>query len=194
MTLYAGTKSFDAEIILNFIEGSVTMDYTLNKYGNFFESNTSTVLESEFKSKSVSVKLIYLLWNFILLLANPLVLCGMISMGFLGNKKIITNPKIQYYWQCYLKFFYSNLNGIDEQSHEGKLYENKLTFTIPNNLWLEYELKGEYQNKIKSISLLRNIVNRKQFGKFHKRMQRGWKVVFEFIEPPQNGSVKIVYL
>jgi hypothetical protein len=194
MTLYAGTKSLDAEIILNFIEGSVMMDYTLNKLGSCFESNTSVTVESEFKTKPITLKLIYLIWLSVLLLASPLVAFGMMIMGFLGNHKIITNPKIQYYYQTYLKFFYSNLQGTDEQSHNGKLYENKIKFTIPNNLWIEYELTGEYQNKIKSISLLRNIVNRKHFGKFHKKIQRGWNVVFEFIEPPQNGSVKIVYV
>jgi hypothetical protein len=170
------------------------MDYTLNKFGNPYSSNDSTVLESEFRAASKKLKIVYGIWLIILIMAAVPVELIMSLITTLTHCGLIKNPKFQYYWQIYLKFFFSNLSGIDEQSHKGRLLENNLIFKIPTNLWLEYRIDGEYRDKIKSISLLRNFVNRKLFGRFHKKVQRGWKVVFEFTDPPQNGSVTITYV
>lgn len=194
MTLYPGTKSLDAEIALNFFDGNIVMDYSLNKFGSPYESNTSTILASEWKTTSIVLKFIYLVWLGILLLALFAVALIVTTMTFLSYHRFVTNHKIQYYYQSYLKFFYSNLKGISEQSSTGQLYSNQLIFIIPNNLWIEYELSGEYQNKIKVISLLRNFINRKRFGRFAEKVQWGWKIVFEFVDIPQSGSCIIRYV
>lgn len=194
MTLYPGTKSLDAEITLNFFDGNIVMDYSLNKFGSLYESNTSTILESEWQSASKILKSIYIIWLGVLGLALFAVVIIVTIMTFLSYHRFVTNHKIQYYYQSYLKFFYSNLKGTSEQSFDGLLHQNQLTFTIPTNLWIEYELTGEYQSKIKSISLLRNFVDKKRFGRFKEKIQHGWKVVFEFTDIPQSGSCIIKYV
>lgn len=195
MTLYPGTRSLDAEIFLNFIEGTVTMDYTLNKFGSPYESNDSTVLSnSEWQSTSTALKIIYSFWLLILLLAGILIGCAMPIITTLFHKGIIKNPKLQYYWQNYLKFYYFNLNGTYQQSHNGKLYDKELIFIIPKNIWFKYDLEGEYKDKIKSISLLRNILTRYKFGRFREERQHGWKIIFEFTDPPKKGSATINYV
>jgi hypothetical protein len=194
MTRYAGVKALDAEIILNLVEGTVTMDYSLNKLGNPLQSNFGAVLESEWKSQSLLTRLLYILRVTGLLLIHPFFAFVIVLFTFLTERKLITNPKWQYNYQRFYAWIDSNIDGKWEQSQTGALKDTRLTFPIWSNLFLEYELTGDYKDKIKSISLLRNFQTHWRFDKFKEITQKGWNVVFEFTDPPQSGSCTVWYV
>jgi hypothetical protein len=109
-------------------------------------------------------------------------------MTSLVEHKIITNGNIHYKYQQLLKYGMANTHGLFEQKKFGQLFEPTFSFGIKNNIWFEYELDGEYQDKIKTISLKRNFITKIMFGKYPKVQQSGWNVIFEFDGIPQSGS------
>ena len=194
MTGYSGHGGLDAEITLNLVEGSITMDYSLNKFGNPLDSNRSVVLNSTFRKLPPKTQLLEILAT-----------AGTGMLGLLGvmffvpvftvlvQHKIIKNPRYHYQYQKLLKWYMIRAFGIFEQSHSGPS-DNKLSFFIEKNIWLSYELSGEYQEKIKTVSLKRNFVHLLKFGKFPQEKQYGWNVMFEFTEPMTSGSCTIRYV
>jgi hypothetical protein len=144
MTAYAGTKSHDAEIVLDFVNKHVTMDYSLNKLGRSSNSNTSAVFNNtlrdvpflQFFIDCIIAALIFV-FSFI-----PVILIAPI-MTILLDHKILTNTTIHYWFQRWLKYSLVNFTGISEQRKGGKLYESVLVFRIPHNVWFEYNLEGE---------------------------------------------------
>ena len=193
MGIYAGAKAMDAEIHLNLIEREIQMDYSLNKYGSIFDSNRSVVLDSEFRNSAFGEKLAYVIIDMALTLSAIPVFCLMPVFTIL-NKHQITGPKVQYRWQQFLKWYFSTLKGITVQTKSGELNDSKLAFFIPSNIWVEYNLEGDYQRNVRSISLVRNIIERKRYGRFVERRQDGWKVLFEFTEPPKQGCCVLFHL
>jgi hypothetical protein len=191
MTVYPGNKSLDAEITLNFENGTVLMDYSLNRFGSPYQSNDSTILYNQYRNlqpierlKEETIHLFFILLFLGLIPIIPI-------MTFLNSHQIVNQPNIQYKYQKYLRWVFLNAFGSYIQSKGGPLNNDELTFIIPNNLWVEYNLRGDYQEKVKSISLLRNFVRYMLDGKFEKIQQRGWKVVLKFKSPPQNGYCEI---
>lgn len=195
MTHYAGNKSLDAEIVMDFVTGDITMDYSLNKMGSSYSSNRSAILNSEWRELPLKIRLKYAAIVTFLSSMGVLVV-GLYTLIFitLSNVGVIKDPKTQYEHQELMRKFYSYLAGTYEQYYEGKLSDSVLTFVVPNNLWIKYELTDEYLKKIKSISLLRNFLKHKRFGISSELKQDGWKMVFEFIEPPSSGSCTIKYV
>lgn len=188
MTFYSGVKSLDAEIIVDFIRGDIHMDYSLNSLGSLYNSNTSMVLGSEWAGKSFLVKMQYILWGTLLILATPTMVWYVPLSTFLFNKGFVKSPEAQYDHQNFMRWFWTNYRGIYERKMEGVLKDTILEFKLPHNLYVEYELEGDYQNKIKSVSLLRNFLRHKKFGTFWETRQDGWKLIFEFVDIPQWGS------
>lgn len=193
MTLYPGTKSINAEIILDFIAGTVTMDYSLNKFGSPY-LNITTRNNSEWREAKTLTKLRYGIQEFFCFIALVLFMPIMTTMTILVENKIIKSPKLQYHCQNILRWCIEHSIGTMQQSREGILKDVILKFRIPINIWFSYKLSGEYQDKIKSISLLRNYITFVRFGKFREEQQDGWNIVFEFTDPPQHGSATITYV
>jgi len=189
MTEYAGTKSLDAEIVLDFIKKNVTMDYTLNKFGSPHNSNYSVTLNNTFRNLPFFQKIIQSSTSvgIMVLLTIPIVFV-MPIMTFCTERNWITNPKIQYNYQKILKYSMLSTRGMYEQVKDGELPEPMLMFCISNNMWFEYELSGEYQDKIKSVSLKRKFITHYVFGTYPKQQQHGWNVIFEFTDIPKSGS------
>jgi hypothetical protein len=188
MTAYGGSKSHDAEIVLDFINENVIMDYSLNKFGSSHNSNSSVAVNSTYKKLSFFNKFLeYIIFIHKCFCYLPVILI-MPLMTILIEKRIIVNQKFHYWYQRFLKFCCVGIHGITEQIKSGKLYEPILIFYIPHNVWFEYNLDGDYQNKIKSISLKRCFFTHYSFGKYPKQQQRGWNVIFEFTDIPQSGS------
>lgn len=188
MAEYAGVKALDAEITLDFDTKKVTMDYSLNRFGSPYASNNSTVLHSTFQKLPFHKRVVehakcmgYLVLGIPLMAGSPI-------HTFLSSNNIINNAWFDYTYQKLLRNMVIATEGIDEQRKEGELLEPILTFSMPHNLWFEYELDGEYQDKIKSISLKRKFITRYTYGKYPKQRQVGWNVIFEFTEPPKSGS------
>ena len=194
MTRYAGVKALDAEIILNLIEGTVTMDYSLNKYGNPSESNHSISFNSEWKTQPFYIKYLYILWITFLLFCRIGWSFVVNIFTLLANRGYIKNPQWQYNYQRFYAWIDSSLTGKWELSKTGALKETTLVLGSINNMLIEYELTGEYKDKIKSVSLLRNFQNHLKFNKFKEVHQNGWNVVFEFTDPPQSGSCTVWYV
>lgn len=194
MTRYAGVKALDAEIILNLTEGTVTMDYSLNKFGNPAESNHSITLESEWKSQPFHTKYLYAFWITFLLLCRIGWSFIVNAFTFLANRGFIKNPSWHYNYQRFYAWIDTSLMGRWEISQTGALKETTLKLGTVNNMLIEYELTGEYKEKIKTVSLLRNFQTHWRFGKFKEIRQNGWNVVFEFTDPPQSGSCVVRYV
>jgi hypothetical protein len=188
MTEYSGAKSLDAEITLDFLKKNITMDYTLNEFGNPHNSNTSTIIHDAFQELPFRMKLAEsLVSGATLLCGSPLLLLSPFHT-FCVEHKIITNPVYHYKYQQVLKYIMIHTRWMAEQSKSGELLEPILTFNLQNNIWFEYELDGEYQDKIKTISLKRRFIKKYLFGKYPREQQVGWSVIFEFTEIPKSGS------
>ena len=188
MTNYAGVKALDAEITLDFDTKKVTMDYSLNKFGSPYASNNSTVLNSTFKDLSLHKKLLsHVKCIGYIFLSIPVLACSPIHT-FLSTHNIVNNAWIDYNYQKLMKHVVIETEGINEQIKSGELFEPTLIFSMPHNLWFEYELDGEYQEKIKSVSLKRKFITRYTYGKYPHQRQVGWNVIFEFTESPKSGS------
>jgi hypothetical protein len=196
MSIYSGNRSLDAEIKLNFIDETITMDYSLNKFGSPYSSNHSVILNNSCKRQPILIRIkCALIGIFATIIAIP-VFSFMPVMSFMAERGIIgkNGGNFQYKVQKLYRWVLVHGRGIYEQSYSGKLNGNVLAFHIPNNLWVSYELSGEYEDKIASMSLSRNFVKHKIGGEFECLKQDGWNVIFEFVTPPESGSCCIEYV
>lgn len=195
MTLYAGDRALDAEILLDLDEGKdLTIDYTLNRYQSGMNSSRAVIENHEWKNASKKERFKYSMIAVVTgCLIVPLIFL-MPLITVLADIGVLNNKNIHYKYQNLLKRITTATGGIYEESCCGKAHQKIITFKIPSNMWVEYELEGDYQTKIKSISLKRNIIKFRMFGKFLQRKQKGWNVIFEFIELPTNGSCTIRYV
>lgn len=188
MAEYAGVKALDAEITLDFDTKKVTMDYSLNKFGSPYLSNNSTVLNSTFELLPFYKRLVEHAkcagWS---IAALPILSCSPIHT-FLSTHNLLNNAWVDYNYQKLSKKFFVMTDGITEQKKSGELHESMLIFSMPHNLWFEYELDGEYQEKIKSVSLKRKFITKYTYGKYPHQRQVGWNVIFEFTDIPKSGS------
>lgn len=194
MSRYAGCKSLDAEIGLNLITGIVNIDYSLNERSNIFESNIAIRSDNnELKKASFFEKISFTIkdWFFSIIWIPFLIYTIIFTIE---ERFGIVGATAQYEYQKSLKWFYSNLYGISEQSKIGELYNNNITFNIPHNIWFEYSLSEEYSDYIKSISLKRNYIKFLRSGKYSCLKQNGWNVIFEFTQSPKKGECKIRYV
>lgn len=195
MGTYYGSRSVDAEIILDLEKGTLTTDYSLNKLGSPFSSNNSVIRNSEWLELPVKARLPWALYVTGLAFLGPFIALFMFYGTIVMNSKYgRKDPKSQHEYQKVLRWYYSIMRGIGEKSCEGKLAEPNLKFEIPNNMWLTYEMTGEYKEKIRKISLMRNMVRNYKFGKYHREKQDGWNFIFEFTDIPTSGSCRVKYI
>jgi hypothetical protein len=195
MTHYPGKRALDAEITINLLEGSIDMDYSLNKFGDPLDSNHSVAINSTFRKLPKKERLMWACSAGGFRISGTLVIMFLMPLfTFLVGQKIITNPKYHYKYQKLLKEYEEIAFGVFEQFHSGQLPSNYLIFLVGKNIWLEYELTGEYKEKIKTISLKRNFVRMIKFGKFPEEKQDGWNLIFEFTEIPTSGSCLVRYV
>jgi hypothetical protein len=196
MSIYSGNKSLDAEIQLNFEDETIVMDYSLNKFGSPYSSNNTMTLDDEFTSKPFLIQLKYVLLSiFAHIISIPV-------FSFMPIMATITeyypwkreNSTLQYKVQNVYKWVLLNRSGTFTQSRSGVLNGDTIIFNMPSNLWFEYELTGDYEQNIKSITLTRNFIPHARFGIFACVKQRGWNVTFKFTSPPRNGTCNITYV
>lgn len=195
MTEYVGNRSLDAEITLDLSKGVVNMDYSLNKHQSGLDSNTSACIDDYIWNEFPALeKLKYSIPNF-LFFCIIIIPFEIFQIVFVMEQKIgMVGKTAQYEYQKILKWYYTKLWGIWTQTKSGELNDKKLSFTIPNNLWIEYYMTEDYQRYVMSVSLVRNFVDYLRGGLFLCRKQRGWNVVFNFSEPPKNGLCSIKYV
>jgi hypothetical protein len=194
MSIYSGSRALDAEIVLDLSKGEVTMNYSLNRFGIIFDSNRSVVTDSEFIKMPMKQRIKWALYMSAMDLLAPVMALYMIYGSLFMNSKYVKDPNAQYDYQKIIKWYYGQVRGIAEQKREGRLFEQQLKFELPNNMWLSYEMTGEYQEKAKKISFLRNMVTQYKFGKFRRLKQDGWNFIVEFEEPPAHGSCIVKYI
>lgn len=170
------------------------MDYSLNKYQIPMNSNRSVCIDDDVWNGLSSIeKLKYGIPNFLFFIIT-IVPFAVFQIVFTVEQKIgIVGKTAQYEYQKLLKWYYVKLSGIWIQTKSGEYNDRVLTFTVPNNLWIEYYMTEDYQRYVTSVSLIRNFVDYLRGGRFPCRKQQGWNVVFKFSEPPKNGLCSIKY-
>jgi hypothetical protein len=192
---YSGVKSLDAEITVDFIAKHVRMDYSRNYTSDWTNSNSSrpiNVLQWNTMPRWTRLSALIILAYLPTLIAIPYFLYQ--PFHHIWVKLFGITESGQYEHQEFLRYVQTILHGTVEVTKEGPMKEPSLTFILLNNLWLEYELEGDYQTHIESISLVRNFITHYKMGKFKFITQRGWKLIFTFIEPPQSGSCLVRYI
>lgn len=158
------------------------MDYSQN---SFFSTERS---DSYYRKKPITISNI--LKGFIF------GFCGIIYLVFLIillafhilYASIAPKKYSQYRFQSILKEIAKVDRGIKEYEIKGRIYTNILTYRIDRNLWFEYELEGDYKDKIRSISLKRNVITEIWMGMERKR-QYGWIITFTFSKNPEEGRL-----
>lgn len=195
MTIYPGTRSLDAEIHIDFDKKEINMDYNLNKLGSPYNSNESVILKNEFdnltkKEKIIKIIKVFFIWYFTIFYYAFIVP----EITFLTERNFIKNKNYQIEHQRILKYCQSITSGIHVRKFEGPFKNNKLECKIPRNIWFSYTMEKDFEKEIKSISLLRNFETTKIFGIYEKIAQCGWKIIFEFKNPPQEGSLILEYV
>ena len=192
MSQYAGVKSLDAEITLNLSDGTINLDYYSN--GSLYNSNTSAVLKSDWRSASGRTRFKYALWWEYLKFVMPFALIFYLpAVTYLGSKGKLSQ-KFQYEHQKFLKWYCTNVDGIKTQYVAGRHDGTIVKFHVDTNIWFEYLLNGDYQKKIRKVSLLREYRPFLKHGKFEEIRQDGWNIVFEFSEPLKEGFCEIHYV
>lgn len=188
MTIYHGNKSLDAEIFVDLKTGEMVMDYTLNKVASRYSSNDSAVLKDEFESLPNKQKWIEVVKRI------PASLFGLAYLVFTVpvvtfalHRGILKNENYQVEHQKFMKKIYVESIFSVQEVIEGPQDRNSIEIYLPNNLWMQYNLEGEYQKEVKSIELKRRFVTRKKFGIYEQIVQRGWNLIFTFEHPPQSG-------
>ena len=191
---YIGNKSLDAELELNFEDGVINMDYTNSFYkGAALDSNRTLTLESKRLNVSKLRLVVYVIFRIYFVfsvIAGFAIILNMFVKKFFNGLWIKHN--LQYRYQCIFKELVFMWKGFTEEYHTGDLKSDTLVFNIPNNLYFEYELLGDYETNIKSIKLERRFM-KKINPLTEKVQQHGWSVIFTFNEPPICGGCKIIY-
>ncbi len=173
---YTGNKSSDAEIVMDLSKGIITFDYSLNVFGNPYNSNTSCTLQKEYNKLKPSEAFLNPFYDIIALYAR------------FATLPIFQKIIPQYEAQKITLWAMKRLHGLQEQHVIGKQETKTVTFYIHVNLWFEYELEGDYKDKIQKVELRRRFV-RKIYKDSSCFKQDGWNVIFIFSESPQHGNI-----
>lgn len=195
MGVYSGDKALDAEIYLNLETGDLTMDYSLNKHGSPYQSN-SLEIKNESKDvpffrdrlKTVVGLIPVAAFHFMyMVIMMPLI-------AYLSERGVLKNPNYQVEHQKIMKDLTVRVFGTYQIVIEAPISDTVLAVPLRNNMWVGYALEGECQDKIKSIALKRNMVTR-IYGDGNKvSHQRGWTLFLEFTDPPQTGKCIIDHI
>jgi len=110
------------------------------------------------------------------ILACPIATIGCMEMSictFLGNRGLLSKDN-QIRHQKFVRWWYINCIGFVKQKHEGMVNGNSITFHLKNNVWIDYELAGEYERMVKSIHLRRHLQEQYAYGRYRQLHQNGW--------------------
>ncbi len=194
MTKYIGKRSMDSEMFIDLEKGTVLFDYTLNKFQDdllssnqsFFNFNNNVDYDTDTSLKSFlrmkisdnKARLIHLLYIISVKYKFKLKWDGR-DIAYANQEATIN----------YIKRHY----GISEYTFEGQHNSNILTYHLTSNLWFEYELEGDYRDKIKNIELKRRFVRNIHENGISDQ-QDGWDLIFNFGGIPMHGKYIIRYL
>lgn len=191
---YLGKKSMDSEMFIDLAKGTIKFDYTLNKYQDdllssnqsFFDFNNNIDYETDDSLKSFIKERLSLYKVLIIHLLY------IISVKY--NRKISWNGQDIAYANQEAEIYYMRTQyGTSEYTFEGRHNSKELIYHLSSNLWFEYELEGDYRNKIISIELKRRFVRN-----IHKvgisNQQDGWNLRLMFSGIPMHGKCIIRYL
>jgi hypothetical protein len=197
MSRYDGNRSLDAEIYLNFENGELKMDYSKNKYGNPFNSQTCIMSSTdssntEWRKEPLKVRTKH---AFIHSISNNSRILPIVFLhSLLSYVGIIRNPETHYKVQRFMRWRQIKTDGIYSQTVSGEQHDPYVVITLPSNMWFEYALEGEYREYIRKLSFTRRFVDHKRYGIYPQRKQEGWNVIFDFTQPPKSGSCTVSYV
>jgi len=194
MRRYGGTKALDAEIKINFSDNSILMDYSTVIGDAVYDSNTSHRLKDDWKQQTFLMRLSWIVWIEILRFTHPIFKLYQFYFITLVNRGWITSEEAHYDHQMLMRYFYSFLHSTYSETKSGPVVGNELVFRVPTNMFVDYELTGDYKEKISSISIKRRYQRNFRFGRFERIIQDGWDLVFEFVSSPEHGSCIVTSL
>lgn len=184
----------DSEMFIDLTKGTIKFDYSLNKYQDdllssnqsFFDFNNNVDydIETSFIKRIKTFLFIYKL----------LIITLLYRYSVIFNRKITCEGKdIAYAHQEANIHYIIDRFGTSEYTFDGRHNSKEITYHLTSNLWFEYELEGDYRDKIKSIELKRRFVRN-----IHKvgisDQQDGWNLSFRFKGIPMYGKCIIRYL
>lgn len=189
MATYLGKRSLDSEMSIDLENGKILFDYSLNKFqddildsnhsffdfGNDVEYPTTKtqILKRIFKELYLDYKNLFLYYVY--------------------DHLPSIRHKIQYYRQDFLIYYEKYMYGTMEYTFEGQHNSKEIIYHIPHNLWFEYELEGDYKEKIKTIELKRRFVKLINDNGIYDQ-QEGWNLLFTFSGIPMYGKCTIRYI
>ena len=192
---YFGTKSLDAEIYLDLVKGEIQMDYSLNSVVDPMNLHSSEIYDN--KNEYFTLPRWKKLVLSILFLPTFLYFCFIsVETGIITRLSQfgLFPAKYQYAQQNFLKNFLKLFRGIYIEEFEGKLSGMVLQILIARNIWVGYELEGDYEKYITNIAFERKIRKFKKYNQYNLFIQDGWVLTFEFSQPPKTGSCKVEYV
>ncbi len=191
---YEGKGSMDSEMFIDLNKGTIKFDYSLNKCqddlldsnNSFFDFNNNIDydVETSFITKIKKVLYLYKL----------LIITLLYRYSVIFNRKIKWNGQdIAYAHQEANIHYIIDRFGISEYTFEGRHNSKEIIYHLSSNLWFEYELEGDYKEKVISLELKRRFVRN-----IHKvgisDQQDGWNLVLKFRGIPMHGKCIIRYL
>ena len=133
---YLGSKSSDAEIIIDFVKGDVNFDYSLNKFGTEWESNVFCTIQDDRNKK------LRFLDGF---LALPKILLLFISYGFFLSPIAHRLGVPQYESQNFAKKIGWFAIGKQEQHEIGEKKVKEISFYIKNNILIKIPVQRQLE-------------------------------------------------
>lgn len=189
---YVGGKSLDAEITLDFEKDEIQMDYSLNPLSSPYSSNTSCVLKGDRNFRRLGpINCVKKLFVFVFFVAYNTITTPI--MAFLTERGFIKNKNYQVEHQRILKEIYTIVWGRSQLIFDTAQIERTIRIPLRTNIWCDYKMEGDYKDQIRKISLKRRFTNQIYFGK-SATQQIGWELIFEFRQPPKNGSLIVEWI
>lgn len=193
MSLYSGTKSLDAEIKINFLDNTVTMDYSKND-GNYANSNTSIVYDSEWDNLPDLYKALYSIFIGVsnLIVVPFIVLFYVVPLSYLQTRGYVTSESIHYRHQKIMKwlFLHSGTRSGTTKTVVTVTSKRQVVY-VGLNVWMHYDLSESAQKHIESIELVRHFNTFYRYGRYKETRQHGWDAIFTFSEVPIDGTIII---
>lgn len=191
---YLGKRSMDSEMFIDLEKGTIKFDYSLNKYQqDLLSSNQSFFDFNNNIDYDVETSLITKIKTF-LSIYKLLIIHLLYRYSVTFNRKIKWGGQdIAYVHQeAQINHIITHF-GTSEYTFEGRHTSKEIIYHLSSNLWFEYELEGDYRDKVKSIELKRRFVrNIHKFG--ISDQQDGWNLILNFRGIPMHGKCIIRYL
>jgi len=191
---YSGNRSVDAEIELDIENGVIHMDYTDSFYPGAWQNSNTRLVKEVYHEYNRCI--LFRLSDAIYCAFSTWILLLIILIKTILEKffyKYWVKYDLQYKYQSILKLHFRTMHGMFETVISGKLNEKRLVIPIRSNIWMDYEIIGDYSTYITKVSLKRRFITKHTYYSSVKK-QDGWEVIFEFNDIPLEGKCVLKHI